>query len=1087
MALNVALTHRTQYRYSRALELGPQVLRLRPAPHCRTPILTYALQITPTRHFLNWQQDPHGNFLARVVVPDKTQEFTATVDLVAEMASLNPFDFFVDERALEWPFAYEPVLANELKPYLEPLAGSPLFDGYLAKIATPATQMTTINFVIGLNRRLSQDIAYRVRAQTGVQTPEETLALGSGSCRDSGWLLVQALRRVGLAARFVSGYLIQLRADVRPADGPAGASEDFADLHAWAEVFIPGAGWIGLDPTSGLLASEGHIPLAATPSPISAAPIVGTHGEADVDFSVSMRIERMRETPRVSKPYSEAQWHDILATGTVVENRLQAGDVRLSMGGEPTFVALGDGQAAEWNTAALGPSKRVSADKLARRLRERFAKGGLLHYGQGKWYPGESAARWAFGIFWRADGQPLWENAALIAEENPARPATLADAQRFASGLCLTLALPAERLVPAYEDAAHFMLIEQKLPLGATPDDNRLADPAERARLMRVFGQRLDRPTGYVMPLLMTQTHDGKRRFISERWVFRRQHLFLIPGDSPIGLRLPLGGLPEISFVDYPHVLPADPFADRAQLYAGQACGHLLVEATSEPVRTALAVEARDGHVCVFLPPLADGQDYATLITAIEATAARTGQPVRVEGYAPPFDSRLNVIKVTPDPGVIEVNIHPAANWEQAVAITTTVYEEAAQVGLTTEKFRLDGRHLGTGGGNHIVVGGPTPADSPFLRRPDLLASVIAYWQNHPSLSYLFAGQFIGPTSQAPRTDEARHESLYELELALAQVPEPGGAIAPWLVDRLFRNLLVDVTGNTHRAEICIDKLYAPEGPMGRLGLVEFRAFEMPPHARMSLAQQLLIRALVMRFWERPYRKELVRWGTLLHDRFMLPHFLWADLEQIVSDLANAGVPLKAKWFLPHFEFRFPVLGTIECAGIALELRRALEPWFVLGEQSGSGTTRLVDSSLERLQVLVRGMSGDRYTVACNGYVLPLTATGTVGEAIAGVRFRAWPTSDGLHPNLSPHVPLTFDVIDTWNSRSVGGCRHHVTHPGGRNFDSLPVNALEAAGRRLALFEPMAHSPCGTAMAVGAVHPDFPLTLDLRRVALDRH
>jgi uncharacterized protein (DUF2126 family) len=496
-------------------------------------------------------------------------------------------------------------------------------------------------------------------------------------------------------------------------------------------------------------------------------------------------------------------------------------------------------------------------------------------------------------------------------------------------------------------------------------------------------------------------------------------------------------------------------------------------------------VELRDGHVCVFLPPLADGQDYAALLAAIETTAASTGQAIRLEGYEPPFDPRITFIKVTPDPGVIEINIHPASSWKQAVEITETVYEEAAAIGLGAEKFRIDGRRVGTGGGSHIVVGGATPGDSPFLRRPDLLASIIAYWQNHPALSYLFAGQFVGPTSQAPRVDEARHDSLYELEIALVQVPAPGGAIAPWLVDRLFRNLLIDVTGNTHRAEICIDKLYAPEGPMGRLGLVEFRAFEMAPHARMSLAQQLLVRALVAWFWEQPYRRPLVRWGTTLHDRFMLPHVLWADLEGIIAELRQAGFPLQARWFAPHLEFRFPVLGSIERAGIGLELRQALEPWLVLGEQRRpGGTTRTVDSSLERIEARVQGMSGERYKVACNGFLLPLSPTGRVGEFIAGVRFRAWPASEGFHPQIAPHVPLTFDIIDTWNNRSVGGCRWHVAHPGGRVFQALPVNALEAQSRRLALFEETGHSPGGSPLRAGGVNPDFPLTLDLRRAGL---
>ena len=1095
MSIKVALTHRTTYRYDRHVTLSPQVIRLRPAPHSRTEIISYSLTLEPKDHFLNWQQDPFGNFLGRMVANEMTDVLSVTVDLVAEMAVLNPFDFFVEESARDWPFKYDEALKEDLRPYLIAEPPGPLLREYLGALKS-SKDASTLDVIVELNRDLEQHINYLIRMEPGVQLPEETLASRSGSCRDTSWLLVHILRNLGLAARFVSGYLIQLKPDVKPLDGPAGADEDFTDLHAWAEVYLPGAGWVGLDPTSGLLASEGHIPLAATPSPSSAAPISGAHTEAEVTFDFEMKLQRIAETPRVTKPYSEAQWQRILELGDEVDQRLEKSDVRLTMGGEPTFVSTSDMEADEWTNQAVGPTKRLFAEDLTRRLAGSFAPGGLMHFGQGKWYPGEQLPRWSFACYWRRDGQPLWERPELIDRELPQKPADISTTTTFVARLCEQLGLPSDSGIAAYEDAAHFALVEQKLPINLTPQTNKLEDEAERARVIKAFEHGLDNATGFVLPIQAWQTKSRGRRWATERWQFRRGRLFLMPGDSPVGFRLPLGGLPFIAPVNYPHVRPQDTFAQREPLPERRELLHqrrvVTLEAPPIPptsineisgnVRTAMAIEPRGGHVCIFMPPLENAEDYAALVAAIEETAAALQQPVHIEGYEPPFDPRLNVIKVTPDPGVIEVNIHPAKGWREAVETTKTLYDIAFQCRLGTEKFMVDGRHSGTGGGNHIVVGGATPQDSPFLRRPDLLASLITYWQHHPSLSYLFSGLFIGPTSQAPRVDEARHEGLYELEIALKQVPGPGEQAIPlWLVDRLFRNLLIDVTGNTHRAEICIDKLYSPDGPTGRLGLVEFRSFEMPPHPSMSLAQQLLLRALIAMFWDKPYRGRLKRWGTDLHDRFMLPHYVWQDFTSVLQDLADHGFNFDTEWFAPHYEFRFPLFGSVTYEGITMELRQALEPWHVMGEQGvPGGTARYVDSSLERLQIKATGLTTDRHVIVCDGQRIPLAVTGVQGEGVAGIRYRAWQPPMCLHPTIGIHTPLVFDLIDTWTERALGGCRYHVTHPGGKYFDTVPINAFEAEGRRHARFEACGHSPGPLLIPPARPNPDYPATLDLR-------
>jgi len=1127
MSIRVALTHRTRYDYVAPVALSPQLVRLRPAPHNRTPVHSYSLQVSPEKHFLNWQQDPHGNYQARLVFPEKVQHFEIQVDLVVDLEVYNPFDFFLEPYADHFPFKYPAHLATELEPYLRCSEASPALLAFVERL--DKGRQRSVDFLVAANRRVNESVEYVIRMEPGVQTPEQTLTQKRGSCRDSAWLLVHVLRSIGIAARFVSGYLIQLKPDVVPTSGPAGPSKDFTDLHAWCECYLPGAGWVGLDPTSGLVAAEGHVPVACSPDPAGAAPIEGSVDAIESRFSFEMQVARLIDVPRVTKPYTEELWSKVLELGERVDSDLRAQDVRLTMGGEPTFVSADAPDAPEWNTEALGGDKQAIADRMLRKLHPEWGPGGLLFHGQGKWYPGEQLPRWALSCFYRGDGVPLWKDPKWFAPSDAQSSHTAKDAERFVRELIAQLGLTEHALQPAYEDAWYYLWREGRLPSNVEVLDARLEDPVERERLRRVFQQGLGEKVGWILPL----AHDSSWR--SGKLFLRSEHCFLLPGDSPMGFRLPLDSLPWIDKSQDLGTIAPDPTVDRAPLpssfqfplgrsndasptrWREQLRTHAVpadtgtrrssnapagttsesaferparYESATGLLRTALCVEPRGGLLHVFLPPLESLEAFVELTAALERSCEITGLCIQLEGYPPVKDSRLRLFQITPDPGVIEVNVAPVSRFSDLVAQNELLDRVAREEHLATEKFDLDGTHLGSGGGHHLVLGAATPLDSPFLRRPDLLASLIAYFNNHPSLSYLFAGRFIGPTSQAPRVDEARHEALHELEIAFKELARDRPTQPPWLIDRILRHLLVDVTGNTHRSELSIDKLYSPDSATGRLGLVEFRNFEMAPHPRMATAQQLLVRAMIAAFWRTPYRPTLTRWGNALHDKFLLPQFVKQDLLDVLGELAHWGYDLPFALFEPQFEFRFPRYGGIVKDAVELELRGALEPWPVLGEEAqASGQARFVDSSLERLQIKLQNVPGDRYTACCNGIEIPLHDTGIEGEKVAGVRYRAWHPPSCLHPTIGVHGPLRFEIYDRWNRRAVAGCTYHVVHPGGNASEVRPVNAVAAESRRIARFERAGHSvgvysPRVYEAAHGGVSPCFPMTLDLRRLDL---
>ncbi len=1089
--MRVRIVHHTRYEYERPVSLTSHMIRLVPAPRVAEQIVTYNLAISPEPH-TQWQHDLWGNRLVRATWADDSRHdhLDIRVDAVIELKPINPFDFFVDERCRDFPFDYPDGLDRELAPFLQTDDVDPHVREWLSDFDAAGP---TVDMLVRLNLKVANDIRYLIRMEPGLQSPDETLTLGQGSCRDSAWLLVAALRSLGMAARFVSGYLIQLEDEGDIPGVPRGLDHDVLDLHAWCEVFVPGAGWIGLDGTSGLLCGEGHIPLSCAVVPEHAAPVTGAILAAEPvksEFTFEMSVTRLGHEPRPRKPYTDEQWQALLDAGKTIDDTLINAGITLTTGGEPTWTTRDQPERPEWNTEALGWGKWVQGVRFAHQIRERFGIGSVTLHRMGKHYPGESLPRWAIDIIWRKDGQPIWQDASLLDldiqedtdtdnhPDKPPLPPTADDLDR-AQHLCQLIAdeLGVETPpTPVYEDPWAVVRSEADLPDDVDATEWDADSTEERRRLARVLAHGVSRPTAFVIPV---QAQQG--RWMSATWKVRRERIYLLPGDSPAGLRLPLkrlSGSPFFEPITDPSTAPPT-IADVRFQSAGTEPAASLPDGGAPVIHTAMAVEVRDGVLFVFTPPVGSLDSWLSFVAAVEAAASRLKVKVRIEGYAPPWDSRLERITVTPDPGVIEVNIPPVHCVAEHAQVLSHLQDAARHAGLWCEKFLLDGRATGTGGGNHITLGGPTALQSPFLQNPTLLASLIRFFQHHPSLSYLFSGLFVGPTSQAPRVDEARMDSLAELELALQQASAENPP--PWFVDRLLRNLMVDITGNTHRTEICIDKLYNPSSVTGRLGILELRAFEMPPHERMAVAQTALIRGIVAALTVAPFDEPLVRWGARLHDEFMLPWFLWADFRRVLDLLRRRGVGLDESLFSPFIDYRFPVFGRLDVEDMQLEVRPALEPWPVLGEEPTGGTvSRYVDSSLERLEFRLIGGNPERHGLVVAGMDVPLYPTDDPAVRIAGLRFRAWQPPHCLQPHIGIHHPLAIDVLDRQTRSSLGGCTYHVWHPEGRAFTDPPLTATEAAARRSMRFTRMNHTPWPLEPATIARNPDLRYTTDLR-------
>jgi len=1023
--VRIALRHRMVYRFDRAVRLSTHWLRLRPAPMNRARIQAYSLRVEAEPHFLNWVRDPFENHLARLDLPEPMMRLGLDVEILAELAPVNPFDFLLDDDVVRYPFEYRAPLRRELAPYLAQRTAGPLLERWLARLDRGAAG--TIEVLSRTTRAISESLPVHASMRPGAVDAEAVLAHGEANPWALAWLATLGMRSLGLAARFVSGYYIKL--------GAEGAAPDAAQ-HAWSEVFLPGAGWVGVDPTSGMFAAEAHIALAAATDPVRALPVVGYCESCRETQHVAVTAHKLE--PRAPDwPLSERQWSDVCAAGQRVDAGVERAQLELTCAAAVNFVASEAHDAPEWNTTALGADKRQAAERMSERLHAEIAPGGVVQEGQSAWFAGEPAPRWRLSLVRRRDGNPVWRERRWLAGFGDAASSTAADAHAFGKALARALGVDSACLLPAYEDAAP----SQLGATGPLPDAARLRDPEQRRLLLQRVLQGEADLRGYVMPLHWDPVAACWR---SGRWRLRRDAVYLLAGSAPMGYRLPLDSLPAAAGELAPEPAercPLDALTPLGEVHAAVNARLARDDAGASSAgapRTALCIELRAGVLHVFLPPLTHLEYYLDLVACIEHSAAQCGVPVRIEGYGPPDDPRLDRFDLEPDAGVLRVQLPAMDSWRAQSVLLEAVYGHARAVGLQAARVTGSGGRQPPGAVTPLALGGSSPAQSPFLRRPALIGSLIAYWHRHPSLSYFFSGRSIGRGGNAPRPDEGRDDALYELELVLRRLPDDASD-TPWLADRLLRHLLTDAAGDMHRAEFDVDALYSPGRAAKRQGRIVLRTLQAPPSARLTALQILLVHALLMRFAQIPERGPLESWGAALHDRFLLPRLLWQDLAAVLEDVRAVGVPMDPAWFEPLLDVHFPLLGSMHFANLDIDLRQAHEPWPVLSEEaSGGGMARFLDSAADRVEVRCMGLTPSRHVLECNGLRVPLQPTGVRGEFVAGIRFKAWNPPATLHPTVEPVDALVLNMIDSWSGRLLGGCTYLPAVPALAGPASVP-------------------------------------------------